>query len=353
MRATVSVAFLGAAAAFLLWLVAAPDSTRAYSVSTLVSPGCHERITSEALRTVRLELPEAGPLPLTRNERALVEDLQFTPDGDMRDLGGATLLLGVRDNDLKGKSSSDLTYLAGVHGDPNTQQEHCLRNAGQDEPGGSAAAVDACRAFIRGRIVEALDGLDASGAVDLASRTSLSVYLSLRGGVDASLPTYYVRMGQAIHAVEDSFTHTYRTPDGMKITVVLNWVDEVGGHLDEARDGPGHSHAMDVCNDPDELRTTRRLLATDAATALLRATLDPLRSRDEKLATVDGVLDTYLSYSPGCTFDNNWCDAPERAYKDPPQHPFGVGCSSGGGGLLAAFCALLALAFLSRTKRTT
>ncbi len=135
--------------------------------------------------------------------------------------------------------------------------------------------------------------------------------------------------------------------------MVLNWVDAVGGHLDEARDGPAHAHAMDVCNDPDELRTTRRVLATDAATALLRATLDPLRSRDEKLATVDSILDTYLSYSPGCTFDNGWCDAPERAYKDPPQHTFGVGCSSGGGGLPAAFCALLALAFLSRTKRTT
>ena len=137
MKATWSVVLLGFAAALLLWLVAVPDPTPAYTVSSLVSSGCHERITSEALRTVRLELPTAGPLPLTSDERALVDDLQFKADGDMRDLGGATLLIGVRDNDLKGRSAGDLTMLAGVHGDPNTQQEHCLRNVSQDEPGGS------------------------------------------------------------------------------------------------------------------------------------------------------------------------------------------------------------------------
>jgi hypothetical protein len=355
MRAKWSVGLLGgSAAALVAWLVVSPRSTGAYTVSSLITSGCHERITSSALRAVRLELTTAAPLSLTRNERALVEDLQFTPDNDMQDLGGVSLLVGVRDNDLKGRSSADLTMLAGVHGNPDTQQEHCLRNAGQNEPDGSLAALTDCRTFIRGRIVEALDGLDASGAPDPTIRTTLPLYLSLAGRVDAVLPTYYVRMGQAIHAVEDSFAHTYRTADGMKVTVVLNWVDEVGGKIDESRDGPAHSHAMDACNDPDELRATRRLLATDAATALLRATLDPLRSKDEKLATVDSVLDTYLSYSPGCTFDNGWCDAPERSYKDPPQHFLSLGCSQGGGGgLLSGLLALLALAFLSRRRRTS
>lgn len=350
MKATWSVVFLGVAAALLLWLVAVPDPTRAYTVSSLITAGCHEGITSEALRTVRLELPTAGPLPLTRDERGLVDDLQFTPNQDMRDLGGVTLLVGVRDNDLKGRSSGDLTMLAGVHGDPDTQQEHCLRNRGQDEPGGSLAALADCRTYIRGRIVEAIDGLDSNSAPDLAKRTSLPVYLSIRGRVNALLPTYYVRMGQAIHAVEDGFTHTYRTADGMKVTVVLNWADEVGGKIDEAHDGPAHAHAMDACDDPDELLTTRRALATDAAVALLRATLDPLRSRDEKEATVDSILDAYFTYSPGCTFDNRWCDAPEKSYKDSPQKPFG--CSSGGGGgLLAAAGALLGLVVLARPRR--
>jgi hypothetical protein len=72
--------------------------------------------------------------------------------------------------------------------------------------------------------------------------------------VNALLPTYYVRIGQAIHAVEDSFTHTYRTPDGMQITVVLDWVDEANGNLVEKTNGPPHSSEMDRCDDPDDLR---------------------------------------------------------------------------------------------------
>jgi hypothetical protein len=339
----------GAAAAILLGLVAIPGSAPAYTVSTLASPGCHEKITSAALRAVRLDLQTAAPLPMTSNERALADDLEFTPDGDMDDLGGVTLLVSVRDNDLKGRASADLVQLAGVHGNPDNQDEHCLRNKTQDEPGGSEAAVHDCRVFIRGRIVEALEGLGPSGAPDPARRTSLPLHLSLRGHVNAPLPTYYVRMGQALHAVEDSFTHTYRTADGMKITVALNWIDDADRTHLESRDGPAHAADLDVCDDPDALRTSKRELATAASTALLRATLDPLKSRDERMATVDGILDTYLSYSPGCTFDNKWCDAPERQYRNPKQ-TF-LGCSSGGaGGVLAGLLALLVLGAPARRR---
>jgi hypothetical protein len=57
----------------------------------------------------------------------------------------------------------------------------------------------------------------------------------------------------AIHAIEDSFTHTYRTPDGMEISVALNYIDEVKGTLVESRDGPAHATALDRCDDPDTL----------------------------------------------------------------------------------------------------
>ena len=349
MRTLYSIAILGAAIAILLCLSAVFTSANAYTISTILGVGCHERLTSEALRTVRLELATALPLALTDNEQALVDDLEFTPAQDMKDLGGVTLLVSVRDNDLKGRASDDLSQLAEVAGDPNTQEEHCLRNKAEDEPSGSEAAVNACRAFIRGRVEEALDGLDANGVPDLAKRTSLPLHLSLRGNVDALLPTYYVRMGQAIHATEDSFVHAYRTADQMKITVVMNWVDDADGTLKESRDGPAHASKLDVCSDPDELRAMKRQLATEAATALLHATLDPQQTKDEKMATVDGILDTYLSYSPGCNFDNNWCDAPERKYKNKDLTPFG--CASGGDGFLASICALLVLTLFSRRRR--
>ncbi len=198
---------------FTVSVVAATGTARAYTIQTHFTGKCHEKLTAQALRTTRMALEMAATPPATEDEQALIDDLQFAPDDDMKDLAGVTLLVGVRDNDLKGESQDDLSVLAGIHGNPDTQLEHCLRSLDQDEPGGSAAAVADCRAFIRGRILEALDGLDASGNPDFANRTSLGLYLSMRGHVDALLPTYYVRIGQAMHAIQDSFTHTYVIAD--------------------------------------------------------------------------------------------------------------------------------------------
>ncbi len=332
---------------FLVGFVAIAGSTSAYTISTIFTPGCHERLATEALRAVRLELPQSAPISATNDERALIGDLEFTPAQDMKDLGAATLLVSVRDNDLKGRASDDLSLLAQVHGNPDNQDEHCLRSAAQDEPSGSQAAVDDCRNFIRGRVAEALDGLDANGAPDPAVRESLPLHLALRGNVDARLPTYYVRIGQAMHAVQDSFAHTYRTADGLKITVVLNWIDEENKTLVESRDGPAHLSALDVCDDSDELRTTRRTLASAASVALLRTTLDPQLTRAQKVVAVDGLLDTYLSYSPGCTFDNGWCGAPERQYQAAAT---AKGCSSAGGASALGLVAALVLGGISRAR---
>jgi MYXO-CTERM domain-containing protein len=340
-----------AMAAVVVGLVATPSAAHAYTIANELATGCHEQITAEALRRVRIELGTAAPLPVTDNEKALVDDLQFNLDRDMHDLGGATFIASVRDNDLKGLSSDDLTALAEVHGDPKGQEEHCLRAADQKEPSGSAAAVSACRAFVRGRAMDAVAGLDAAGMPDLTKRTVLTIHLSVRGQVDAPLPTYYVRIGQAVHAIEDSFTHTYRTPDEMKITVVLNWLDQVNGTLVESRDGPGHSTVLDRCDDADALRKTRHGLAIDAATALLRATLDPQKTPDQKMAAVDTVLDTYLSYFPGCTFGNHWCDAPESAYGNPNGCGCRVGNERGSSRVMLSGIGLALLAIARRARR--
>lgn len=334
---------------FLSWIGIAPRLADAYTISSVLTPGCHEDITTEVLRRVRADVPAAAALPTTRDEQALVDDMQFVAAADMKDLGAATLLLSVRDNDLKGRSSDDLTQLAQVHGNPDNQDEHCLRSAGQDEPDGSRAAVESCRTFIRGRFVEALAGLDPDGLPDTGVRTDLPVHLALRGNVDASLPTFYVRIGQAIHALEDTFTHAYRTPDGMAITVVLNWVDKANGIHDESRDGPAHASALDACDDSDELKARNRRLATEASVALLRAALDTRQTPERKMATLDGILDTYVRYAPGCNFGNAWCDAVEARYVDPGSTV--LGCSSGGAGMLGVLGAFLALAFARRRSR--
>ena len=330
-------------------LVAAPRTARAYTIASAVGSGCHEAITGDALRAVRQDLTTAAPLAANRNEQALIDDVEFKVPGDLNDLGGATLLIGVRDNDLKGRASNDITSLALVHGDPQLQREHCLRSADDDEPDGSANAIANCRAFILERIGQALAGLDASGAPDPASRTMLPVYLALRHRVDASLPTYYVRIGQAIHAVEDSFTHTFRSADGLQITVVLNWVDDANGTLTPATDGPPHAGELDRCDDADDLRRQRHQLATEAATAILRATLDPQSDSGQKMTAAAAILDHYLGYTPGCTFDNNWCDAPERKYGNGS-----IGCALGGRGGSApiAGCAIVLGLWLLTGRRS-
>jgi MYXO-CTERM domain-containing protein len=322
----------------------------AYTVANQFVEGCHERLTSSALRVVRGELVTAGPLSVDANEQALVNDLPFAPDDDMRDLGAVTLLLAVRDADLKGHAADDLSALAEVHGDPSSQREHCLRAPAHQEPGGSLQAVAACRAFIRERAQAAIAALDVHGAPDLGQRTQLTTHLSLRGTVHASLPTYYLAAGAAIHAIQDSFTHTYRTPGGRQITVVLTWFAVVNGNHDEARDGPAHASALDRCDDPDELRQQRRLLATTATADFMRATLDPSKDAAQKMSAVDALLDKYLGAASGCTFQNDWCDAPERQYKDPGACGCRVGPVEGRNGVAMGLALLILLALLLRRR---
>jgi hypothetical protein len=162
-----------------------------------------------------------------------------------------------------------------------------------------------------------------------------------------------VRLGQALHALQDSFTHTYRTSAGTQITTVLNWVDKVdeaNGTLVEATDGPAHAGELDRCDDPDDLRRQRRLLAADATIAILRATLDPHATNDQKLAAVTVALDQYLGYAPGCSFDNGWCQAPEHKYGGRS----GLACDVSGsedGTLLSVSAMFVALAAAHRTRR--
>lgn len=333
----------------LLALLSITSDSLAYTVESPVADPCHEELAARALVVVRAGGPTAPTIAPTEDEQALIDDLPFTLGGGVPDLGAAAMLIGVRDNDVKGRRVDELDSLTSVHGDPKAQREHCLRRPEHDEPSGTEAALADCRAFVRERFADALDGLDAAGAPDPARRVNVEVALSVRGKVTASLPAFYVRIGQAMHAVQDAFTHTYRTADGAAITVVLNYVDDANGTLEEKRDGPPHSAQMDRCDDPDALRSLRRAQAQTASTALLHAGLDATLSRDGKLSALEALLDGVLAYQPGCTVDNGWCNAPEHAY----DSESGCGCRVAGapatsGGLLAAAFGLLALARLRR-----
>jgi uncharacterized protein (TIGR03382 family) len=316
--------------------------------SPLNTTGCHEPITAAALRTVRTTFDTAPMLTPTRDEAAMIADVVFAPPSDfVGDLAGMTLLLGVRDNDLKGIDPLSSLDLIQVHGNPTTQDEHCIRASADDGAAGNESAIAACRAFILETATEALDGLDASGTVDPTIRTPFTLFVATRGQIKPSLPLFYVRIGAAMHALEDGFPHTYRTADGMKVTVVLNWIDIVNGTYDESRDGPQHRAELDRCWEADPTIRRDYDLATQAATELLTVALDPTLGRDEKIAQFDAVTAKYLSFEPGCTFDNHWCSPPEATVTNSV-----TGCNaSGQGALLGSALALLGVVVVRRRRR--
>jgi hypothetical protein len=325
-----------------------PRGAQAWSIGyPLETHGCHEPITADALRNVRMLLTTAPPITPTREEAAMIDEVQFTPPDDFTgDLAGMALLLGVRDNDVKGKNITSSLDLTEVHGNPMNQDEHCIRSEADDGPAGEQSAMTACRTFIRERATAALDGLDATGAVDPTNRIPLDVYLQVSGSRSPPLPLFYVQMGRAMHALEDGFTHTYRNADGTKVTVALNWIEWVTGNLDEARDGPPHLAALDHCTNTDPLIVRNVRLAKQAATELLMAALDPTLTREQKVTEFDAITAKYLSVQEGCNFDNNWCDAAEAKVTDISQCGCGVNGreSSPWAGLpLAAVALVLAL----------
>jgi MYXO-CTERM domain-containing protein len=346
-----------AAFSSLVAILLAPSvSTRAfaYTIQSQLTDECHETITADALREVRSMYGLGAPLPYSDpNDGPLVDDLPFSPPDDLKDIGGATLLLGVRDNDVKSLAPTALDDLAQVTADPATQREHCLRTDAEKEPTGSALAVADCRAFIKQTLMSALDGLGADGTPDGSVRDSLTVSLALSGTRTVNVPTFYLRAGRAVHAIEDSFSHSFRTPDQSQITVVLNWVDYANNSLDEATDGPPHMKELDRCDDPDALRTLKHQQAVEASVVALHTVLDPTLTPDEKSTAIDALLDTYVSYdtTAGCTSANDWCNAAENAYRSSACACSLAGASRRGAGGALAFAALVGLALHRRRSR--
>jgi uncharacterized protein (TIGR03382 family) len=332
-----------------LVLAETAGTSHAWAIGSQINEaGCHEPITAQALRTVRSRFNTAPTVSPTRDEAAMIASVLFLPPKDFTsDLAGMALLLGVRDNDLKGINPLSSLDLVQVHGNPATQDEHCIRSATDDDAAGNQSALEACRRFIAQTVAEALDGLDTSGTVDATQRMPLTMYVGIRGQIEPPLPTFYVKMGAAMHALEDGFPHTYRTADGMKVTVVLNWIDLVGKTYDEVRDGPPHRAELDRCWDAENPIIHRNYeLATQAATDLLSVALDPGLTREQKLTQVDMVTAKYLGFQPGCTFDNQWCQSAEATVTN------SLGCNASGPSALAwSALTLLGVLALSRRRR--
>ena len=339
------------AMAFAIAGLAVASDARAYTYQSLVSKGCHERIAITALRTMRQQLPALVAVTPDDNDRALIHDIPFDLDADVRDLTGASLAIGVRDNDLHGNGPDETDSLAQVHGDPADQFQHCLRGTLEDEPTGTQASLEDCKAFIRLKVQSALAGLGPDGYPDVTKTTELPVTLMFRHKTSVHLPTYYIEIGRAMHTLEDSFTHNFRSQDDhLKVLVTENYVDYVNSNIVESRDGPTHRSEMDACEGLDSFRQRNLELATIASVDLLKITLGPA-TNDQKMQALEETMNTYLTYEPGCTAANHWCNAPENAYA-----VGATGCSVSGRRLASTFFGaaafgLVGIALLARRRR--
>jgi len=344
MRKAISMVGLGAA------MLMSSASAHAYSYEGPISDGCHEGLAKDTIRAARAQYPNVlGPSAKTAEDASLIFEAPFTIENDLRDIEAFTFIAGIRDNDLKGHAPTDSTILATVHDNPDGQREHCLRRSENDEPNGTMEVITECRAWIQQLLDNAIDdGIDdATLLPNSNARTRLAIYLAYSGEVDAEVPIFYLYMGQALHAVEDSFTHMYRKGEHFEtITVAGNWIDQVDDHYDERRDGPPHIAAMDQCKNLDAYREKRLASARQASIDVFLAAANPNASKVDRKANVRAALDKWFGHRPGCTYETRWCDAEENAYRPVD----GAGCNVGGGGT-SAIAALFAGLVLFGAKR--
>lgn len=297
-----------------------PATAQAFTFESVFSHGCHEQITRVAVGRVGWPRAARPPALSTDDGLRLSRDLPFDLPGDASDPWSLALLLGARDNDLHGYAANEFQELAAVHAAPEDQREHCLRAPADDGPEGDRGALAACRGFILAEVALAVGG---GAEVDLRATAPARVTLPFSGRRDAPVQRYGWHMGRALHALQDSFSHALRSPDGRRVRHVLNYVDPAQGNgYDEARDGHDHIAALDGCDAAAASEARRAAVATEASVELLRAVVEGPDGAAARVARAAAVVDAWFEVEPGCVYANQYCAAPELA-------EVGAGCAAG------------------------
>lgn len=322
-------------------LVTVPLTAYAFEIGTPITNPCHEEITLAATRAADFPAIADAPAPTDEQKRAM-DDLVFSLPH--RDPWSLALFIGVRSNDLESRAPTDLAGLIHVHDDPKKQDAHCIRREDDDGPEGDVGALAACRAFILGELETG--GL-LEETLDLSKTEPVESYFRFRGVYTIQLPTFAYRLGRAVHAVEDSYAHAMRDPDTGNVRSVLNWIDAFGkpASYSEERDGYPHLSVLDDCRRTEPVQLARIEHARESATNIIAAIASNEPNRRQR---VEAAVDAALVLTPGCTPDNNYCDAPEL---DEPTDVRSFGCdASGGASSLLSGLIVLALVLASRRR---
>jgi len=286
-----------------------PAPAFGFSIGSAISDFCHERITLQAyqnallsdLERIDFELP--GEQAFAKIADYLSEQVNATYTNDAQRLVLMSLFLGVRYPDQEGFAVSDLTALRALHMSEIGQEDHCLRGVDMDGPEGNQAALTAAQNLI-------LELADESRAVFSASSgkqrlTKVPFWLEHYGTIQVEVWEPGFLMGRALHTIQDSFPHTYRSDDGARVFAVANFVDGLSADHEAHRDGPRHSDILDQCND---LRVTPLADAAQAASVELMTALKSYWTRGDR-GEVEAVVERWMSLEPNCGFDDDYCDS--------------------------------------------
>ena len=314
---------------------------------------CHQALSGEAFALAAWPLGAHDP-PLSGDYRLLHNELAMdsVPDAGFWTLSA---LVGNRYNDGGSFNPNDFVALAEYAARPDLQRVHCLRAPEHDGPAGDRSALEACKAYIVEQIGAALGDADLP---DLGANETVRLHLVFRGDADIPFQRFGFHLGQAIHALQDAFTHAFRSPDKRQVRTVLNWVDWIRG--ERISGGAGRVPARPGARRVRRLRRRGAGAAVGGQAGDLRAPGgggERRRGRAGRLARAGVVVDAWFGMGESCTAENRWCDAPE-------QHQVSVagcgiaGTSSGdpGGGALGllVFLTLLTLAGgRSRSRRSS
>ena len=296
---------------FVMALLTLPATTRAFSIGSGVSEGCHEKISAQAFRRFLATFqPQKRKVPIHPRWRRLARKLAQVADmpelSDTQAFALLSLVVGVRSPDTNGHSISELSSLRGIHADREAagQYAHALRSPDDDYDAGNVAAVQGTRRVIADAVARVVASARAPRSEQFGHAP---MYFDFYGVVNVPvfLPAYY--FGRAAHTVQDSFAHALRdASSGLhQIVHVLNYVEAIGDEYSERRDGVSHSTGMDSC--AEEMRP-RVEAAIEATLELLQAAV-VIRDTDDH-AALEAYLERWFTLHPDCNVTNQMCGNP-------------------------------------------
>lgn len=354
---------LGGAATLALSLVAREGA--AYTIGSAFTHSCHERMSATAVAlyleslgndvVVSLPANDAWKVAAQDIRRLLADTDRVAPllETDEGLFIAFSMLSGLRFPDTYGYSVTDVNAARRVHGDltPQTQYAHALRAATDEGDSGDLSALNGVRDTMDLYVSEMVRLLDAPPQQQLLESY---VYLDHYGRTEIEVWGPAWLLGQGLHALQDSFSHSIRSEDGAHVLHVLNFVDAYRGDLHHD-DGLAHSTGMDDC-DREEV-SALVVAARDRSLALVSA-VEKLRAGDGGQALLAGLSDCapdrlgdaecgWFAYYPQCkeriergeglegtccSRETRFCDSPLlHTIEETPTEPYvgaALGCQS-------------------------